>query len=57
MVKLDGGRVLEHVSPDEVTLVRKPRVEGREELGFWGVQAGAHAWEFVVYESGVETGD
>lgn len=60
VVELYERRVLKHVAPQEVCLLRVyrlARVEGREELGLGWCEAKAHVRELVVDEAGVEAGD
>lgn len=57
VIKLRGRRVLEHVAPPEIGAVGTVRVEGAEHLLDGRNEAGAHARELVVDESGVEARD
>jgi hypothetical protein len=57
VVQLHERRVLEHVAPPEVRLVRHMAVEGVKQLLLGRGQAKAHPGKFIVDEASIETRD
>lgn len=57
MVELHSDWVLEHVTPEEIRLVCFPGIALVEQLLSGWVNFLAHIWPFIVYQSGVKTGN